>query len=341
MTEHKQNSEETELSRRQLLKVTLAGTALATSGLALANWMKQPPLHANTFIGKADSYAHNLVSVLLAGFQELGVHPQEIKGKRILLKPNLVETKQNAPHINTHPLVVQAAAEAFLHLGAEDVVVGEGPGHRRDTLEILEEAGLADVLYEDRIPFISLNDMTGFSLPNAGKQTDLEHLIFPDIFQEIDWVVSLAKLKTHHWAGVTLSMKNLFGVLPGLYYGWPKNVLHHAGIHESILDITATLHPHFAIVDGIIGMEGDGPIMGTPRSSGVMVMGRNLPAVDATCARLMGINPHNIQYLASASGWLGPIHDEHIHQRGEGISSLKQNFALLDYISAHQGLRQS
>ena len=86
-------------------------------------------------------------------------------------------------------------------------------------------------------------------------------------------------------------MKNLFGVMPGIVYGWPKNVLHYAGIGPSILDINAAVRPHLAIVDGIIGMEGDGPIMGTPRRPGVLVMGTNLPAVDATCARLMGIDP--------------------------------------------------
>ncbi len=337
-TQH-QHSEESELTRRQLLKITVAGSVVASSGLALANWMKQPALHASTFIGKTDSYNHNLVPILLGGFQELGVAPQEIKGKRILLKPNLVETRQDAPHINTHPLVIQAAVEAFLHLGAKSVVVGEGPGHRRDALQILEEAGLADVLYEDRIPFVSLNDMTGFSQPNAGQQTNLKTIIFPDIFQEIDWVVSMAKLKTHHWAGVTLSMKNLFGTLPGLYYGWPKNVLHHAGIHESILDITATLRPHFAIIDGIIGMEGDGPIMGTPKPAGVIVMGRDLPAVDATGARLMGIDPYKIPYLNQASNWLGAVKEETIKQVGETISTVQQNFLLLDHIEAHQGIR--
>ena len=337
-TQH-QHSGESELTRRQLLKITLAGSALATSGLALANWVKQPTLHASTFIGKADSYDSSLVPVLLGGFEELGVTPQEIKGKRILLKPNLVETRPDAPHINTHPLVIQAAVEAFLHLGAKSVTVGEGPGHRRDALQILEEAGLADVLYEDRIPFLSLNDMTGFSRPNAGQQTDLKTLIFPDIFQEIDWVVSMAKLKTHHWAGVTLSMKNLFGTLPGLYYGWPKNVLHHAGIHESILDITATLRPHFAIIDGIIGMEGDGPIMGTPKPAGVIVMGRDLPAVDATGARLMGIDPYKISYLNRASNWLGAVNETTITQVGEPISRIRQNFLLLDHIEAHQGIR--
>jgi len=109
--------------------------------------------------------------------------------------------------------------------------------------------------------------------------------------KEVHWIVSVAKMKTHHIAGATLSMKNLFGVMPGIYYGWPKNVLHHAGIENSILDINATLKPHFAIVDGIVGMQGDGPIMGDPKQAGVLVMGRNLAAVDATCCRIMGIVP--------------------------------------------------
>ncbi|MGH7232317.1 MAG: DUF362 domain-containing protein, partial [Nitrospiraceae bacterium] len=241
--------------------------------------------------------------------------------------------------INTHPLVIRGAVEAFLRFGAARVMVAEGPGHRRDTLDVLEKSGLADVLYEDRIPFVDLNYLTGHTVPNVGRMTRLRTLTFPGLFQEVDWIVSVAKLKTHHWAGVTLSMKNLFGVMPGIYYGWPKNVLHHAGIENSILDINATLRPHFAIVDGIIGMEGDGPIMGSPRQAGVLVMGRNFPAVDATCARIMGLDPHKVRYLARAEDWLGPISDTRIKQVGETIASVRTNFALIDDIPAHKGLR--
>ena len=97
--------------------------------------------------------------------------------------------------------------------------------------------------------------------------TDLrDRSTLPASLKRADLVVSLPKMKTHHWAGVTLAMKNLFGVMPGVAYGWPKNVLHHAGIPGSILDINAAVRPALAIVDGIVGMEGDGPIMGTPRS---------------------------------------------------------------------------
>ena len=149
----------------------------------------------------------------------------------------------------------------------------------------------------------------------------------------------MAKMKTHHWAGVTLSMKNMFGIMPGSYYGWPKNVLHWAGINQSIFDINATVKPHFAIVDGIIGMQGDGPIMGGPKNSGLLVMGRSLPAVDATCARLMGIDPSKIPHLAASHQQLGTISKAFIQQRGETLSSLKTNYNLIDIIPAQQGIR--
>ncbi|HKR78624.1 MAG TPA: DUF362 domain-containing protein [Nitrospira sp.] len=290
-------------------------------------------------MAKVRDYQLDIANVIVRGMREIGVVGDELKGKSILLKPNLVETASGAPHINTHPLVLRGAIEAFLRLGAARVMVAEGPGHRRDTLAVYEESGLADVLTEDRVPFHDLNYITGYDLPNAGRQSRLKTLTFPGLFKEVDWVVSVAKMKTHHWAGVTLSMKNLFGVMPGIYYGWPKNVLHHVGIENSILDINATLKPHFAIVDGIVGMEGDGPIMGDPKRVGVLVMGRNLAAVDATCCRIMGIDPYQVSYLERADNWLGPVSAESIEQRGEAINSVRTNFNLIESIPAHQGLR--
>jgi uncharacterized protein (DUF362 family) len=317
----------------------LVGGGLAVSGFSFFHWVTGPRLSAQTFIGQAGTYETDFSVLIRQGLQELGITHSEIKGKRILLKPNLVEPHKSLSHINTHPLVVRGAVEAFLYLGAASVVVAEGPGHRHDSLFVLEESGLADVLYEDRIPFHDLNTLEGVAMPNLGGQTNLTTLTFPRMVQEVDWVVSLAKMKTHHWAGVTLSMKNFFGVMPGNYYGWPKNVLHQAGISQSILDINATLKPHLAIVDGVIGMEGDGPIMGNPVHAGALVMGRNLPAVDATCCRIMGINPYQIAYLRKADQWLGPIHESLIDQRGESWRTVQHPFALLPEIPAHQDIR--
>jgi uncharacterized protein (DUF362 family) len=327
------------MTRRDVLLAAAAGLVIGTGLLLVPKRYFRMPQRSQAFVGKVEHYQLDIAATISRGIRELGIFPEEIKGKRILLKPNLVETAMGAPHINTHPLVLRGAIEAFLRLGAASVMVAEGPGHRRDTLAVYEESGLADVLTEDRIPFHDLNYISGYEVPNAGRQSSMRALTFPGLFKEVDWIVSLAKMKTHHWAGVTLSMKNLFGVMPGIYYGWPKNVLHYAGIENSILDINATLKPHFAIVDGIVGMEGDGPIMGDPKKVGVIVMGRNLAAVDATCCRIMGIDPYKVSYLERADNWLGPLSEGAIEQHGETIASVRTNFNLIETIPAHQGLR--
>ncbi|MEW6440397.1 MAG: DUF362 domain-containing protein [bacterium] len=327
------------LTRRQFFGWSLGSAALAASAYLLQREFTRDPWNERVFIARVPGYRSDLTPTMLAGLKESGVGSPEIAGKRVLLKPNLVETSPGAVHINTHPSVVRAAAQAFLELGAREVIVGEGPGHNRDTLLLLEESGLADVLLEDRIPFVDLNIDPGYTTPNLGRNSHLKSLTFPTTLQKVDWIVSLAKMKTHHWVGVTLSMKNLFGLMPGSYHGWPKNLLHEAGITECILDITATSKPAFAIVDGIIGMEGDGPIMGTPKHAGVLVMGRNLAAVDATCARIMGVNPYRLKYLAKADGRLGPIRDADIIQTGETVQSVRTTFQLLAKIPAHAHLR--
>jgi uncharacterized protein (DUF362 family) len=327
------------ISRRTFLQLLLGAGGLTAASIYLGKRFSKPAWQEPVFIGRAGSYQVDLSGLLMSGFRELGVEPGEIKGKRILLKPNLVETSQGAVHINTHPLLVRGAVEAFLKLGAAQVIVAEGPGHNHDTLLILEESGLAEVLQEDRIPFVDLNYDCGFSRINAGRFSSLPTFTLPVALKQVDWIVSLAKLKTHHWAGVTLSLKNLFGVMPGVYYGWPKNVLHVAGINRCVLDIAATVKPHFAIVDGIVGMEGDGPIMGTPKNSGVLIMGRNLVAVDATCTRIMGLEPFRVKYLAAADGALGPVASSQITQLGEPVAAVSTNFQLIDKIPAQHGLR--
>lgn len=331
----------TRFTRRDFLVTTIGGIV---GGAGLYLWPKfarrrWTRWYEKTFIARVPTYQGDIPGAILAGMKELGILREEIQGKRILLKPNLVESNPGSTHVNTHPAVVSGAAEAFLKMGAAQVVVAEGPGHCQDTLHVLEESGLGQVLWENRTVFVDLNYSDCFTLPNSGRNSSLSTLTFPEILRQVDWIVSLAKLKTHHWAGVTLSMKNLFGVMPGIYYGWPKNVLHWAGIHETILDITATLRPHFAIVDGIVGMEGDGPIMGAPKHAGVLVMGRNLPAVDATCARVMGINPHRVVYLDKAEQILGPVDEASIIQVGESIATVRCNFKLSENIPAQQALK--
>jgi len=318
-------------SRRELLgagAAVVVGGGLA-AGLRVAS-QNERGLRAEVLITKAATYEEDLTRIILAGLAELGITRRELRGKNVVLKPNLVETARGAGHINTNPAVVAGAAEAFRRLDVGSVVVAEGQGHRRDSQIVLDESGMGLALREANLPFVDLNHDDFTRVDNGGSWSKLVPLFLPNALLASDWVVSLPKLKTHHWAGMTCSMKNFFGVMPGIVYGWPKNVLHYAGIAESILDINATVQPKLSIVDGIVAMEGDGPIMGTPKSAGYLVMGRNLPAVDATCARLMDLNPHGVGYLTGASGKLGPIGEPHITQRGETIASLAQRFTVLD-----------
>ena len=217
----------------------------------------------------------------------------------MLLKPNLVEYIAGV-EVNTNPLLVGAAAEAFLKLGAKRVVVGEGPGHQRDTYLVLAESGLEAQLGSQRISFVDLNRDELCKVPTRATYTGLDHLWLPRTVLASDFIVSMPKIKTHHWAGVTLSMKNMFGIVPGMKYGWPKNVLHWKGIHRSILDICATAPVHFVIADGVIAMEGNGPLHGTHRHLGKIVLADDPVAADFTCARLMGLDPY--RGVASQSG---------------------------------------
>lgn len=311
------------MKRRQFLQAGIAGASASQFGCASQEPIAAgPPGQSAVAILKAASYSADLAGLLRRGAQLCGL---EAKGKRVLLKPNLVEFASNAA-INTHVAVIVAAVELFRSLGAAEVLIGEGPGHRRDTIALAEEAEYRRVITQFDSIFIDLNrddvspvrgfaDLPEFYLPNTALQADL--------------IVSLAKMKTHHWAGATLSMKNFFGLVPGSVYGWPKNQLHQIGIDRSIADLQRVFPRSFAIVDGIVGMDGNGPIQGDPKSAGVLVMGSDLVSVDATCCRIMGIDPERLEYMRLTAE-RGHVHPGRIEQRGESVQSVETRFALID-----------
>ncbi|HTI52365.1 MAG TPA: DUF362 domain-containing protein, partial [Planctomycetaceae bacterium] len=230
------------LRRRDLL---LGATALlGAAGAGKVLWENAEHLHrAAVVIAKASAYDSSLVDVIERGLAELGISRAAIRGKSVLLKPNLVEPAAEAPHINTHPALVRAVIEVFHRFDAREVFVAEGQGHCRDTYYVLEQSGFEPFLDEAGVSFVDLNHDEVYAVDNRLGLTRLPRLFLPQSLRRADFIVSLPKMKTHHWAGVTLSMKNLFGVMPGLCYGWPKNVLHHAGIGQSILDINAAVSP--------------------------------------------------------------------------------------------------
>jgi uncharacterized protein (DUF362 family) len=292
------------------------------------------PRTSRVAVLRASSYDIDLVGPLTDAIADSGVKPQ---GKSVLLKPNLVEYDAGSA-INTDPRLVAATALAFRRLGARSIVVGEGPGHRRDTAYVVRQSGLWDALKAVDVSFTDLNTEALVETRLQSSYTGLGSLWLPRPVVESDLVVSMPKMKTHHWAGVTLSLKNCFGCVPGRVYGWPKNVLHLHGIEQSILDVAGAVRPDLAIIDGIVGMEGDGPIKGTAKHAGLLVVSADPVAADATATRLMGLDPDRVGYLREAGRFLGQVHLEDIQQVGEDLERSATTFRTLPvFESLHTG----
>lgn len=274
---------------------------------------KQP--RSRVAVLRAESYSQKLFEILRYG---LSLFHLNICGKTVLLKPNLVDYIPGN-QVNTHPLLVSAAVEGFRVLGAASVIVGEGPGHQRDTGLVLSESGMAEALRRQKVRFVDLNRDELIECPLLAGYTGLKRLWLPRTILDADFIVSMPKVKTHHWSGVSLSMKNMFGVVPGAKYGWPKNILHWKGIERSILDICATVPVQFVIADGIIAMEGNGPLNGAPRALGQIILADDPVAADATCAWLMGFDPDKVIHVRAGAQFLGNSFLERIDQLGEPV----------------------
>jgi uncharacterized protein (DUF362 family) len=289
--------------------------------------MRPLPATSAVHIARADSYEAPLADILAKQFE----HFRQIvplAGKRVVLKPNLVEYRREKV-INTDPRVIDAVIQLCKQEGAAEIIVAEGPGHWRNVQFLVKECGLGAVLEKHGVRFVDLNHDEPVKMTNLGRLTGLDYLYLARTVVNAEVFISLPKLKTHHWAGATLSLKNLFGTLPGICYGWPKNELHWRGIPNSIVDIACTHTPHFAIVDGIIGMEGDGPLHGTAKHVGALIMGADLVAVDATCCRLMRLPPERLPTLIYANlKRLGRFKEAEIPQLGEPIEALAMEFEL-------------
>ena len=325
------------MDRRTFLRRSaIAVLGVTATGLGVAGYLKRrsvpwdrdafgPIPEARVALVRATSYANGLEEIVLDGLRSVGA---EVRGARVLLKPNLVEYDPGTT-VNTDPRLVAATVVAMRRLGAADVIVAEGPGHRRDTQFVLTATGLSSTLAEVDAAFVDLNTDAVVARRLRSHYTALRTLALPRSIVEADVVVSMPKMKTHHWAGVTLSLKNCFGCVPGRIYGWPKNALHEVGIEQAILDVAAAVRPNLAIVDGIVGMEGNGPISGTPVASGVLIFGNDPVAADVVAARSMNIDPERVPYLVEAGRFLGQADLERIRMEGEDPERESKDFAIL------------
>ncbi|EGO65811.1 DUF362 domain-containing protein [Acetonema longum] len=220
-----------------------------------------------------------------------GIKSKMVSGARVLVKVNLL--KRNAPEdaVTTHPAVVEAVVR-YLQAAGCKVIVGDSPGgpFTVKRLEgIYKAAGMTQVAEKTGC---ELNyDVAAVQVTNEQAQK-LKSMQIIKIAEDVDFVVSAAKLKTHGMMVYTGAVKNLFGVIPGLikaeYHFKMKSVENFA---HHLIDICEYIKPVFTIIDAIEGMEGDGPSAGQKRHAGLILASENPYALDTAAAHIIGINP--------------------------------------------------
>jgi len=184
----------------------------------------------------------------------------------------------------------------------------------------LEESGFSEIISEDHLPFVDINYDTVYEKPNAGKHAKCSMFCLPAILKQVDWIVSLPKLKTHGLVRYTGAIKNLFGLVPGL----GKSAYHlrfpELGDFGSMLvDIALAARPAYAMMDAVVAMEGHGPSNGRPVGLGLVLGSPDLLALDWTAASIIGYDPRDIGYLADAMSRSGA----EIETRGESMEEVR------------------
>ncbi|TAH49589.1 MAG: DUF362 domain-containing protein [Chloroflexota bacterium] len=333
------------ISRRSLLRLALGGGILAggaviykqTESVGLDKWMRwmlrgqtarlNPP--ARVALASVASYDDDVLSAIRTLWRD--ANAPDLANARVVLKPNLVDSIPERP-CYTMPQVTEALIQ-FLRdeIQVKALVVAEGMTFRRDPHAILIETGYREMLERQRVEFVDLNYDDLVKIPLRGGYAKMDSLFMARTVAEADALISIPKLKTHHWTKISGSIKNLFGIVPGAKYGFPKNTLHMHGIDAFLAELLDSLPTpkRFALVDGIVGLQGDGPLFGAPVPSGALIGGQDFLAVDATAARLMGFDPTTIEILAfMAWAGLGQIDVNRIQVRGAALNELKRNYEL-------------
>jgi len=248
----------------------------------------------------------------------------EIAGKKVIIKPNLVVPMTADTGVTTGPQVVRALVDLALSAGAAQVIIVEGefngPNFSAcgyDFLDTYDPGGRVSLVDLSQEPAILAQVPSGMAY---GWIHMPELLLEDDVF-----FISAAKLKTHFHTHATLTMKNSMGVPPVDRYRVPpeewRYAMHRRGTEQAIVDLNLVRPIDFAVVDGVWGMEGEGPVQGTAVELDLVVAGRNAVAVDHACLWATGLPHSGVQHLKyAADKALGPSGMEEIDLLGDAFA---------------------
>lgn len=271
-----------------------------------------------------DARVHAAVEAALAplGGLEGVVQP----GQRVLLKLNLLSAHPPERAVTTHPAVVKAVVRLVQARGATPIV-GDSPGGILTDAQyqaLLETTGIRQVIEETGCEWRNFDDATVDITSDKARVFKRFTAVRAPL--DADVIIALPKLKTHQFMFYTGAVKLLYGFLPGLV----KAEYHlHAGRSQDtfadlLLDIHDTFPPALAIMDAVVGMEGNGPTYGTPRPVGLILASPSCTALDFVMADLIGLNPTIVPTVrAAVRRGSGPARLEDITLFGEDPEAVR------------------
>ena len=278
------------------------------------------------WLSRCGGYApEELLRQVEEAFTALGVWEELKPGMQVVIKPNLVMSSKPEAAIATHPALVAAVGRCVQKAGGE-VIIAESPGGPYTPAAmkaVFRGCGYADMAKEWGFTLYMECKSREVSLPGAVRCRQLS-VVEP--FLTRDYLIDLAKLKTHSMVGFSGAVKNLFGAVPGLQ----KPELHcrfpeKQPFSEMLVDLCDFLKPDLCFLDGILAMEGNGPTGGSPRKAGVLGASKSPYALDVCGAALIGLEPESVLMLKEAHRrGLGPISPKECQLLKEQVETLAQ-----------------
>ena len=247
-----------------------------------------------------DSYAPETVrSALKELLKPFGGLSFVRPGARIVVKANLVSMMKPESAATTHPELLKALCEMLVEKGAS-VVVGDSPGglYNSSYVNLIYNATGVKAVLETGAQLNQNFEHKHAQNPCGKVLTELEYTSYLD---EADAIINFCKLKTHGMMGMSACVKNMFGCVPGTFkpeyhYQYPN----HADFADMLVDLSERFRPALCIVDAVIGMEGNGPTMGTPRKIGCLLASNSPYCCDRVCARIIGLHPDELETVTAA-----------------------------------------
>jgi uncharacterized protein (DUF362 family) len=240
--------------------------------------------------------------------------------KKVLIKPNLMMGASWTTGITVNPFLVELLIKE-LKKEKINVIVGEGAGWGCPSDDAFEATGFTRLCSKLEVPLVDFKRDETVRIPVPDGSV-LKYIVVDRVVPECDFIINVAKMKTHCETIASLSLKNMKGLVAE---DKERLRFHLLDVNRCLVDLNRTIRPDFSIVEGIIALEGIGPLFpGKPKPLGVLAGGMDPVAVDSVCARIMGMDPAEIRHIQYAfEAGLGSIDLDSIEVAGESIESVK------------------